>query len=79
MKILNFFEFIFNFEFFFEILKFLGKKLKFSENFELLKQLFFLNFRILKIGKPRPEWVLVFWIGKLWAQRVLILGINTCC
>jgi len=58
------------------------KILKFLENFEILNfktNFYFFYFRILKIGKPRPERVLIFRIGKLWAQRVLILGINTRC
>jgi hypothetical protein len=33
----------------------------------------------IRIGKARPERVLIFPIGKLRAQRVFILGINIRC
>jgi hypothetical protein len=62
MKIFNFFE---------KILI-----LKFFENFEILnfktKFFFCCNFRILKIGKPRPERVLIFPDRQTWGSA----GVN---
>jgi hypothetical protein len=67
MKSLNFFEFFwiliffhfFYFLKFFEILKIL-KFWNFLKILNFKTKLFFFNFRILKIGKPRPEQVLIF-------------------
>ena len=61
---LEFFWNFFNFEFFWKFRNFeMFWKLKFLKNFEILKFLEnfeIFHFRILKIGKPRPERVLIF-------------------